>query len=116
MAQIWKKISSKTIWPNKNSSMTMDAEKSIRHGNIALERRLQETEDSSFVTVLFFSKINLEINLTYKCIKIWSQLNKHLPQWRVQGGGGPGGPLPPPLLPLLGLFFFFTKAKFNSKN
>ena len=28
--------------------------KNIRHGNIALERRLQETEDSSFVTVIFF--------------------------------------------------------------
>ena len=54
MAQIWKKISSKTIWPKKKSSMTMDAEKNIRHGNIALERRLQETEDSSFVTEIFF--------------------------------------------------------------
>ena len=61
-AQIWKKISSKTIWPKKKSSMTMDAEKNIRHGDITLERRLQENEDSSFVTVLFFSKINLEIN------------------------------------------------------
>ena len=40
--------------------------------------------------MLFFSKINLEINLTYKCIKIWSQLNRHLPQWRIQGGGAGG--------------------------
>ena len=94
----------------------MNVEKNIRHGNIALERHLQETEDSSFVTVLLFSKVNLEINLTYKCIKIWSQLNRYLLQLRIQGGGGGAGASAPPPPPLFGLFFFFTKAKFASKN
>ena len=49
-----KNIEQDDLAQKKKSSMTMNAEKNIRHGNIALERCLQETEDSSFVTVIFF--------------------------------------------------------------
>ena len=54
----------------------------------------------------FFSKIDLEIYLIYKCIKIWSQLTKHLPQWQIQGGGGLGGLCPP-----FRIIFLFYKSE-----
>ena len=55
----------------------------------------------------FYSKINL----TCRCIKIWSQLNKHLRGSMIQGGWG-ACPPPPHLLPFrISSFFFFLQKR-----
>ena len=50
----------------KKSSMTKDAEKKYR----AWKHRVGEASKILFCHSAIFSKINFEINLTYKCIKI----------------------------------------------
>ena len=66
-AQTWEKnIEQDDLASQKKSSMTMDAEKKY----LAWKHRVGERSKILFCHSAIFSKINFEISLTYKCIKI----------------------------------------------